>query len=192
MLFRSPLRRGVLLDIAGMQIRESAQIKAHTAGSNSSGAINNAGYSAGDTTLTLASAGTGTILSGDIVTHARDTSNKYVVLTGDADVSNGGTIVLNGPGLRNAVTASNSVLKTTASYAANLAFSASAIHLLTRLPLMPEGGDEADDVMVVQDPVSGIFFQVALYKAYRARLIEVAVAWGVKAAKTNHIAILIG
>jgi hypothetical protein len=188
-----PLRQGVLFDIAGFKIRESAAIKAHTKGTNASASTtDNAGYAVGATTLTLASAGTGTIVAGDCVTFAGDTSNIYIVTTGDSSVADGGTIVLGNPGLRVAMSAATKAITVGASYAANMAFSKDAIHLLTRLPLMPEGGDQADDMMIVQDPVSGIFFQVAMYKAYRSVLIEVAVAWGVKAAKPAHMALLLG
>ena len=181
-----PLRQGVLLDIAGMQIRESAQIRTRAKGTGS-GYVTSGATAAGVTDVALVT-GTGTVLAGDVVTFDADGDNKYVVGSG---VAAPGTISLNQPGARvtipdaNAMTIGNS-------YAANMAFSRDAIHLLTRLPKMPEGGDAADDIMVVQDPVSGIYFQVAMYRAYRAVLIEVAVAWGVKAAKSEHMALLLG
>lgn len=187
-----PLRQGVLLDVHGMKIRESAQIKTHTKGTAASSTIGTAGYAVGATSLALSAAGTGTFVTGDVISHARDTANKYVVTTGDTDVSDGGTIVLAKPGIRTAITTATSAITLAANYAANMAFARSAIHLLTRLPKMPEYGDQADDVIVVQDPVSGIFFQIAMYRVYRAVLIEVAVAWGVKAAKPEHMALLLG
>lgn len=59
-----------------------------------SGATTDAtGYSIGATVITLASAGTGSILAGDKVQFAGDTK-KYTVSSGDADVSNGGTITI--------------------------------------------------------------------------------------------------
>jgi len=181
-----PLRRGVLLDIANMQIRESAKIKSHTKGTGSL-YVTSGATAEGVTDIALIT-GSGTVLAGDVATFAADGANKYIVGTG---IAAPGTISLNEPGARVTIPDANA-LTVGASYAANMAFSRDAIHLLTRLPKMPEGGDAADDIMIVQDPVSGIFFQVAMYRAYRAVLIEVAVAWGVKAAKSEHIALLLG
>ena len=65
---------------------------------------NAAGYAVGTKTITLASDGTGTILTGDTITIAGDT-NYYEVDNGDSDVSNGGTIVLK-TGLKKAIAAS--------------------------------------------------------------------------------------
>lgn len=181
-----PLRRGVLLDIHGCQIRESAKIKSVTKGTGASYLVNNvAGYAIGDTSIAV-DTGSGTVLAGDVVTFTGDT-NKYVVAT--ALVT--GTLVLAKPGLRQTL-ADNVAMTVGSNYAANMAFAKSAIHLLARLPKMPETGDAADDVIVVQDSLSGIYFQVAMYRVYRAVLMEVAVAWGVKAAKSEHMAILLG
>lgn len=186
------LRQGVLQDIHGFQVRESAQIKDHTKGTNNgSAAVNNAGYAVGSTTLTLASAGTGTLVAGDVVTFAGDT-NKYVVTTGDTDVSDGGSVVVGAPGIRIAMSAANKVITTGNSYAANLAFSRSAIHALIRQPAMPAGGDAADDVTSVTDPISGITFQVAMYRQRRRVAYEVGLAWGVKLVKPAHVAVLLG
>lgn len=189
-----PLRQGVLLDIAGGQIRESAQIKTHTKGTGTSFDTDLAATLAVGSTTVHVDTGSGTILAGDVVTFTGD-NNQYIVGTGNALIDGTavteGDIVLAAPGLRQTL-ADGVDMAIGNNYAANMAFSKSAIHLLTRLPKMPEGGDQADDIMVVQDPVSGIFFQIALYRVYRAVLIEVAVAWGVKAAKTEHMAILLG
>jgi len=76
-----------------------------TKGTASGATTDATGYSIGTTTITLASAGTGTIIAGDRVTFAGDTV-KYVVTSGDADVSNGGTITIASPGLLTAIPAS--------------------------------------------------------------------------------------
>lgn len=187
----SLLRRGVLLDVHGFAIRESAQVKTATAGTGASATTNNAGYAVGATTITLASAGTGTVVSGDIVTFAGDT-NKYVVVSGDTDVSNGGTITIAKPGLRKAIAASATNITVTATSARNLAFSRSSIALATRIPALPDGGDSADDRMIITDAVSGLSFEIAIYRQYRQVQYEISLAWGCAMVKPEHSIILLG
>lgn len=186
------LRDGELLNLSGLSIKESAQIARPVIGTNNgSASTNNAGYAVGATTFTLASAGTGSILAGDVITFAGD-ANKYVVVTGDTDVSNGGTITIQAPGLRVAIPASNTVITTVARSVRNLAFSSNALHLVGRPPALPEGGDSAIDRFTLVDPRSGLPFEVSLYAGYRKIRAEVAMAWGVKAVKPAHIAALLG
>lgn len=185
------LRQGVLLDINGMMVRESGQTKTHTKGTAASATTNTAGYAVGATTITLASAGTGTILAGDVITFAGDT-NQYVVTTGDADVSNGGTVVLAAPGLRQAIPASATAITVVASSPRNMGFARSAIVLAQRLPALPANGDLASDRTSIVDPRSGLSFEVALYPQYRQMQWEVSCAWGVKVIKPEHVAVLLG
>lgn len=187
------LRKGIIGDIFGAAIGASAQVKtAVTVGTNNGAATTNtAGYAIGATSITLASAGTGTIIAGDIITFAGD-SEKYLVVTGDSDVSNGGTIVIAEPGLRKAIPASATVITTIAATDRNMVFSKSAICLATRTPYMPEGGDMASDVMDITDPVSGLVYQVAMYRQYRQVHFEVGLAWGVKMIAPRHTMTLIG
>lgn len=185
------LRRGIIGMVEGFDIHESGNIKNHTAGTAASATTDNAGYAVGATTLALASAGTGTILAGDVITLAGDT-NKYVVKTGDADVSGGGSIVLRNPGLRVAASAATKAITMTASHAANLAFTRDAIVLGTRPPAAPTGGDAADDRMLITDPFSRLTFEVAVYRQYRQVTYEVGIAWGFAAVKEEHIACLLG
>ena len=187
----SILRQGVLLDIAGMPVRESGQLGSHTAGTAASATTDNAGYAVGATTLTLASAGTGTILAGDVVTFAGDT-NKYVVVTGDADTSGGGTIVLQEPGLRVAMSAATKAITMVATHSDNLCFSRSSIELAMRAPADPLGGDAASDVMTVSDPRSGLVFSLSVYKGRKKAMIAVDALWGVKCWKPENVALLLG
>lgn len=188
---QSFLRQGILMPIHGVDMRESGQINSFTKGTGASATTNNAGYAVGATTITLASAGTGTILAGDVISFAGD-ANKYLVVTGDADVSGGGTVVLAAPGLMKAIPASATAITVEGSSVRNMIFHRNAIVLATRLPARPEEGDLAEDVMTFTDPRSGLSFEVALYKQYRQAQYEISIAWGVKAVKTEHIGILLG
>ncbi|MBT7080223.1 MAG: P22 coat - protein 5 family protein, partial [Chloroflexi bacterium] len=187
----SMLRQGVLLDLAGMPIRESAQIVTGTAGTASSATTDTAGYAVGAVTITLASAGTGAILAGDFISFAGD-SEKYMVTTGDADVSGGGTVVLAAPGLRTVIAGSATAITVVATSARNMAFNRSAIVLAARAPARPEEGDLAIDSTIITDPRSGLSLEFSMYAGYRKMRYEVALAWGVKNIKPEHTAILLG
>jgi len=184
-------RQGIIMPTTGMDIRESAQILTPDAGTGASATTDNAGYAVGDTVLTLASAGTGTILAGDVITLAGDT-NKYVVASGDADVSGGGTITLAAPGLRIAIAASTTAITVVAAAARNMVFNRSAIVLATRTPAVPAEGDDAVDSTMITDPRSGLTFEVRLYKEYRQVHYEVSAAWGFSVVKPEHTALLLG
>lgn len=182
------LRRGLLLNISGFNIRESGQIVTHAAGSFTGDALvnNSGGYAKGATTIAVDGATSIALKAGDIVTFSGDPAH-YVVAS-DASAT---PITLAAPGLRGAV-ADDAKVTALGSYAASLAFDRNALQLIARTPAMPQGGDRADDVTVVTDPVSGISFQVAVYREYRRVRYEVGLAWGVKLIKPEHVAILMG
>jgi hypothetical protein len=186
------LRRGALGQVEGFDLHNSSQVKKAVAVGTASGATTNtAGYAVGATVITLASAGTGTFIAGDIVTFAGD-ANKYVVASGDSDTSNGGTLTIAEPGLRQAIPASAIAITVVGATTRNLFFQRSAIQLATRAPAMPEGGDDADDVMMVTDPMSGLTYEFCIYKQKRQVRYEVNLAWGVKMVAPRHCGILIG
>lgn len=185
------LRRGELADVFGMMFRESAGIQSVTAGTGSSATTDDSGYAVGDTVITLAAAGTGTIIAGDIITFAGDT-NKYVVASGDADVSDGGTITLQAPGLRVAIAGSTTAITVVAGGPRNVALTRDAIVLAHRLPAMPEGGDMADDREIIIDPQSGVAYELAVYRQYRQVHYEIGCAWGFGAPNPQNIALLLG
>ncbi len=186
------LRRGMIGELEGMAIRNSAAIKAVTKGTGASYTTDTAGYAIGATQINLIT-GTGTVLAGDTVTFAGD-SNKYVVVTG---VSAPGQITIAAPGLQQAIAASATAVTVGNTATPNLAFSKSAIQLITRSPQMPIGPDGkamdmADDVMQITDPVTGIVFDIAVYRQFMQLVYHVRLAWGTQAIKQNHIATLLG
>lgn len=187
----SMLRQGVLLDIHGMAIRESAAIVTPAIGTESGATTSTDNKSVGDVSIALASSGSGTVVDGDLVTIANtgDTTTQYVSSSLVSNV-NGGTLTINQPGLRLAITADTLAIACYKSSARCMAFARSAIVLATRMPALPEGGDMASDRTTITDPRSGLSFEVSVYRQYRQVQYEVAIAWGVKAVKSEHIAIL--
>jgi|TARA_R110000787_G_scaffold49614_6_gene118782 hypothetical protein len=180
------LRQGVLLDLQGVSMRESAQVKAHTKGTGTSYVVNNAATEiVGQTVITL-DGGSGTVIAGDCVTFAGD-ANIYVVQTALA----GGDLVLNATGLIEAA-ANDAAMTVGNDFAANVMFHQSALEVAMRAPAVAGGDDAAIDAMMVQDPHSGLVFEIRVYKGYRKQMIEVAATWGVKAWKSENIALVLG
>lgn len=185
------LRNGMTDRIQGMAIRHSDAVGVHVKGAGTGYDFGAAGEAIGQTTLTLEG---GTVNStgfkaGDVITHAGDAVNKYVVGTGLTATS--GDIIINDPGLLVAG-ANADELTIGGSYTANLAFDRGAVILATRLPALPEGGDAATDVMTLVDDRSGLAFEIAHYKQFLQSVFHVRLAWGVGAIKSAHIATLLG
>lgn len=186
------LRQGELLDLHGFSVKESAKVPVHDSGTATTATTNAAGYAVGARTITLAAvAGAGSINTGDVVSFAGDT-NKYVVTAGDASAADGGTITIAAPGLRVAIPAAATGITLAADYTANVAFSADAIHAVMRPPAAPVEGDLALDRMLVTDVRSGVVFEVSIWPGYRKVRGEVALAWGSKVVKPEHVALLLG
>jgi len=185
------LREGRLGDLQGFKLHESNQIVSHTKGTASGYLVDlTAGYAVGSTTVHV-DTGTGTILAGDVLTNtktSRDT-NKYVVNTGWAG-DNDGDIVLGAPGNKIAWV-NNDPVAVGNSYTGNFAFERNAIHLVTRVPKLPKEGALGDHT-VITDPFSGLSFLVSVYPGYHEVIMEVSLAWGVKAVKSEAIATLLG
>ena len=186
------LRRGLLLPIHGFNIKESGQVASHTAGTMT-GADCTAVEPIGETTIACDGSDAGTVLAGDVVTtdNAGD-ANKYVVNSGSTLTGNAsGNFILNNPGMRVATVIADEWTIGSA-YTANLAFHKSAIVLITRLPALPDEGDMAADRYVVQDPFTGIAYEISVYKEYKQVHYEVAAVWGYACIKQEFMAIGLG
>lgn len=180
------LRRGELLQLSGFSIRESAQIRTHEAGIiTGSALVNNVdGYGRGDDVLAVDGMSALNLKAGDVLSFGD--GSKYVV----PDLATTTPLRIAAPGLMLPVT-DNTPVTLLGNYVPSLAFDRNALQLVARAPAMPEGGDEADDVTTITDPISGISFQVAVYRGYRQVRYEIGLAWGVKLIKPEHVAILI-
>lgn len=189
----SMLRMGELGRVMNFAIGESNQIAGHTKG-DGSGFVTDLGATlpVGSTTIHV-DTGINEIVAGDVVTFAGD-SNKYIVTVGhDAGAgATEGDIVIAEPGLRQTLADGVNVTIGDSTNESNLYFDRNAIVLANRLPLIPAGGDGADDRMVITDPFTGLNFEMAVYRQYRQVKIEIAAAWGVKMVKPAHAGVLLG
>jgi hypothetical protein len=182
------LRDGSLGRLEGFMMHESAAIVQHVKGTGTSYVVNGS-HAVGATTL-VAKTGSGTVLYGDSLTLEDDTTDpthKYMVNTG---IAAAGSIVLGGPGLKKLQTDSKTIT-VGESYTGNFAFERNAVHLLTRVPMLPKEGALGEHE-IITDPFSGISFLVSVYPAYHEVIVEVSLAWGVKVVKSDAVAVLFG
>jgi hypothetical protein len=181
------LRNGMTDRLQGFALRNSSGLKAHTRGTaaTSPSYLTNGAASVGDTVIGV-DTGSGTIVAGDVVTFGSD-PHKYVVVS----ALTGGNITIAKPGLIAAVNDGVAV-NVGAAYNPNVAFARSALILAARAPALPQGGDMAVDRTSITDPVTGLVFELALYKMYRQVKYEVSMAWGTASVKDEHIALLLG
>ena len=178
------LRNGLTDRLQGFALRNSGGIVVHTGGTGSADTVSGA-HDIGDTVVAVSAFADGDYLPGDIVTIG---NHKYVVLSAN-HTSN--EITIGEPGLRETLT-NGDTITLLADYTPNIAMARSALILAARAPAAPEGGDSADDVMFVTDPMSGLPFEVRVYRQYRQVKYEIAMAWGVSGIKPAHTAVLVG
>lgn len=147
------LRTGLLGDIYGFKIRESAAVTTVTKGTGTNYTSDTAGHAIGTTSIPIIT-GSGTVLAGDTVTFTGDT-NKYVVKTG---VSAPGTIVIQEPGLKVALAASAVDMTIGDTATQNVCFRSDAVAVVARPGLQPAGG--GIEQVVISDPQTGLSFLV--------------------------------
>lgn len=184
-------RFGTLMPMFGAEFHHSGQVVRHissVAASPDYLVDNGPGYGIGSIALNV-DTGSGNFLAGDVATFAGD-PNKYVVSANSVGGTDA-TLNLARPGLLIAA-GQNDAITFEAAYTANMVFSRDAIQLAARVPATPSGGDQADDRTIVTDPVSGISFEVAVYRQYRQVTYEVAACWGKRMIKPEHTALLLG
>lgn len=136
--------------------------------------------------------GSGTVVTGDVVTFAGD-ATKYVVKTG---ITAPGTITLNqctqdGGGLHVAL-ASGAAMTIIGNATRNMAFHQSAIGLAIRPSAVPDGGDAATDRILMTDPVTGLTVGVAMYKQYMQQAFEIQATWGASMIRPELAKLVLG
>lgn len=187
------LRRGELLNLQGLMLKESNGIAQHVKGSATAGRTNDAaGIAVGATVIPLeniTAGGTG-YKAGDVITFAADSANKYVIEVGLASGTSG-NITIAAPGIRVALPDNNTVTVLN-DYAGNVAFHRAAAELVVRPPAQPFGGDAAQDRMTVQDPFSGMTYEIAVYKGYGKVMFDITTFYAAKVWKPNFVAALLG
>jgi hypothetical protein len=170
----SLIQDGILTMIEGFAIHEINNMPLHVKGTGAAYVTNGAtAQGVADVALVV---GAGTVLAGDVVTFAADTDNKYVV---NAGIAAPGIISLGEPGARMIIPTGNA-MTIGANYQPNVAFNSDAIGLAVRPPAVPAEGDAAIDSFIIQDPVTGLPFEIRRYAEYRQIVDEVSIAWGGK------------
>ena len=176
------LRNGYTNPVLGFKLWNSAGLKKHATGAT--GAVTVSGVTADGigNKVNLTTADSKSAVAGDVVTF--DGVN-YVV--NEAEATN---IKIARPGLVTSVTTGTAT--PTADYLPSVAFQKNAIVLATRQISDPAGGDGADEQYTLVDPLSGIAFDVRLYRMYHKAFLEIGLAYGGKVVKGDNVALLLG
>lgn len=196
------LRDGELLNLSGFSIKESAGVTPFTIGAMASATSSNAAYTVGQTVIPLATAGTGVVAAGDVITIAGQTDSqgnlyKFVVTSvsfAGANPTSGDSITIAAPGLRKAVSAATkaiTVIGSSSSLTPGIAFSQNALLIATRLQVCPAEGDLAIMRETVTDSRSGLTFELRVYPGKLMNRYEIALAYDAMVVKPEHAALLV-
>lgn len=176
-------RSGALLRQFGFQIKESAGIALHTKGTGAS-YVTSGSTAIGTRDVALVT-GTGTVLAGDVVTFAADSTNKYVNNTA---VAAPGTISLGRPGAKVVIATANA-LTVGNNYTPNLAFERSAVVGIMRPPFMPDNPTQQKLLISDDKGMTYLLLQIAQYGQITW---ELHLAWGFKVVQSEHVMIVMG
>lgn len=171
------INEGIIGYKLGAQWAVDQNIPTHTAGTASGATTDSAGYAVGVKTITLASAGTGTILVGDIIQFAGD-NQTYAVTSGDSNVANGGTISFE-PGLKVAIAASPAAITVKPSHVVNLYAHRDCISFVSR----PFAGADPLGLGYFQsavDPVSGLSLRLEATRQHKQTRFAFDILYGTK------------
>ena len=178
------LRSGALLDLHGMLLHESGQVKQHVAGIGADYLINkDPKIDAGETEITV-DTGTGTILAGDVISIA-DAVGNYCVNTALAS----GKFKIGNPGLL-VDALDNKAVTLSATYRANVALHRNAAVLVARPPAIDP--TPIIETMMVSDQMSGLSFLVCRCLQDGQITYRVHLAWGYKVVQPEFVAVLQG
>lgn len=178
----SLLRQGVLGNLFGFNIRESAGLDPHKNG-DAKGFLVNGKAEKGASIINI-DTGTGKFADGDLVYFGDDESHKYIVLKAT------GTQITLANELAVEV-ADNTAVNLADAYQGSVAFNRGGLVLATRTPIVSPFGDKAIDRTYITDPVSGITFEVAVWGGAYQSTLTFSACWGVKNIKGENSVALI-
>lgn len=180
------LRTGYTAPVMNFRIFDSQGLDIHAAGAGT-GYLLNGDAVAGSRELAI-DTGSGLVKAGDTFSIAGD-DRIYVV---NKDMASGDTVLSIGrPGLKVAA-ADNAALTFGSAYVPSVGFHKKALVLGTRTIADPDTGDSCDDRTLVTDPVTGITFDVRLYKEYHRSWLEIGIAYGAAVMKPENVVLLLG
>lgn len=152
-------------------------VPTHTAGTGSGLTLDNTDMVAGVKTATLAAAGSGTLLVGDVFTFGSDTSGQTYTATSAAS-SAGGAFTFE-PALKTSWTANNSTVTIKASHVVNINYHRDAFAFVNR----PFAGADPLGIGFYQsglDPVSGIALRLEVSRQHKRTRWAYDILYGVK------------
>lgn len=183
------MKRSEIGFVLGYDWAMDQNVPRHTAGTAAGATTDTTGYAVGLKTVALASAGTGTLVVGDIITFAGDTQT-YVVTSGDTDVSNGGSLSFE-PGLKIALAASAVAITVKASHRVNMIFHRDWAALASR-PFTGADPFNLGSYMSAVDPVSGLTLRLEVTREHKRTRFSYDMLYGVQLIRREFAARVAG
>lgn len=176
-------RTGLLGKQYGFTIQESAGIATHVKGSGAS-YVTSGATATGVRDIALVT-GAGTVLAGDVVTFAADSSRKYVINQG---VTAPGTITIGRPGAGMTIPTANAMTIGN-NYTPHVAFERGAVVGVMRPPIIP--ANPTMQMRTISDK-KGLTYLLIEIAQYGQISWELHLAWGFKVVQGEHVHIVMG